>query len=118
LRRGIAILLAFVIGSMLMLPAFAASPGSSNLPACCLKNGKHHCTGGMEQPGVQTLTEKCPFVQRASVPASGASITPSNTVFIFAGLVHHPAGSPQIEARGRISFSRSRQKRGPPSFLS
>jgi hypothetical protein len=117
LQRGIAILLAFIISFMLMLPALAASPGSSNLPACCLKNGRHHCTGGMGQPGVQTITEKCPFVQHASVPAGGAPIPPSNAVFIFAGLVHHPACSPQIEAHRRISFSRSRQKRGPPSFL-
>jgi hypothetical protein len=102
---------------MLMLPAFAASSGNANLPACCLKSGKHHCTGGMGQDGTQTLTQKCPFVQHASVPAGGASVTPSTANFIFAGLVSHPAGSPQIEAHCRISFSRSRQKRGPPAFL-
>jgi hypothetical protein len=117
LQRGIAILLALVISSMLMLPALAASTGNYNLPACCLKGGKHHCSGGMGESGAQTITQKCPYVQHASVPAGGASVKPSNAAFIFAGLVHHPAGSPQIEAHSRISFSRSRQKRGPPSFL-
>jgi hypothetical protein len=102
---------------MLMLPAFAASTGSSNLPACCLKSGKHHCAGGMGQDGVQTLAQKCPLVQHASVPAGGTSVPPSTAAFIFAGLVSHPAGSPQIESQRRISFSRSRQKRGPPAFL-
>jgi len=116
LQRGIAIILALVFSSMLIVPALAASSDAANLPACCLKNGKHHCAG-MAQSSEQTVTEKCPYAQHASVAAGAASAKPSNAALIFAGLVQHPAVSPQVEAHRRISFSRSRQKRGPPSFL-
>jgi hypothetical protein len=33
-------------------------------------------------------------------------------------VVSHPAGIAQTEARYRVNFNRSRQKRGPPSLLS
>jgi hypothetical protein len=37
---------------------------------------------------------------------------------IFAELVSHPSIHRQTEAKYRVSFSRSRQKRGPPVVLS
>lgn len=56
-----------------------------------------------------------------STPVSSAALNPTvvlpNTwVLIFAAVVSHPVVQQQTEARFRISFERSRQKRAPPSL--
>jgi len=121
-RRSLAILLAVVFSWMLVLPAFASLTKSS-LPACCRKSGQHHCMLQGWQSSRSTLTfsaikAKCPYCPQALSVAGQAQLgSPSTGAAIFAGLVRHPALSPQTEAAARISFYRSNQNRGPPSFL-
>jgi hypothetical protein len=106
---------------MMILPAFAGSP-ESNLAACCRKNGKHHC---MMRPGIPSVTgpsfaavgKKCPYFPHSTVAAHLETFAPALSTAIFAGIVRHPAVSPQTEAGYRASYLRSKQKRGPPSFL-
>jgi hypothetical protein len=122
MRRVIAILLLVLFCSFAGEPLFAASSGGeSNLPACCRRDGKHHCAMGMageaESSGrrIATIGEKCPCC-----PASVAAIhdqllsAPPSMVF-YAALVSHPSSLAQTRAKARISFDRSRQKRGPPA---
>jgi hypothetical protein len=122
MQRVIAILLLVLFCSLAGEPLFAASSGGeSNLPACCRRDGKHHCAMGMtretesSERHISTIGEKCPCC-----PASAAAIhdqpfsAPPSMVF-YAALVSHPSSQVQTRAQARISFDRSRQKRGPPA---
>ena len=121
MRRGIAIVITLLFSWLIILPAIAASP-KSNLPACCRKNGKHHCSMNAKSAtqglAFAAIGEKCPCCPQ-STKVSQLPFSGSHTVrsAVFAGLVSHPASSPQTEAAYRISYDRSRQKRGPPSLI-
>jgi hypothetical protein len=120
MRRCIAILLAVVFGWMLMLPAFGGS-AVSNLPACCRKNGRHHCAMLDKLAAVDAsfaaAKGKCPSFPRATAAGHIETFNASSRQSILAGIVGHPSVSPQIEAGYRVSHFRSKQKRGPPSSL-
>ena len=124
LRRLLSILLLAVLGLPVVSPLFAQSTTEGvRLPACCRRDGKHHCMGGMADRGNLTRgeiftapVEKCPYCpfgvfvthdQLFALPAEDA---------VFASLVSHPSGVVQTESRRRIPRDRSRQKRGPPAL--
>ncbi len=127
MRKLLAITLLAMLGLPLVQPLFALTAKSAaNLPACCRRNGKHHCMGDMAErnhanshdPQFQAPAEKCPYC-----PASVALIHDNTFVAptaqaIFAALIAHPAVVAQTESKLRISRNRSRQKRGPPASLS
>jgi hypothetical protein len=121
MRRGIAIVLTLLFSWLLIVPAFAAS-SDSTIPVCCRKNGKHHCMArGMAQgssgAAISVVTEKCPCCPHATVASQTQFCAPATSQAVFAGLLRHPAVAPQTEASYRISYDRSRQKRGPPSLI-
>jgi hypothetical protein len=69
-------------------------------------------------PGMKSMAEKCPYPPgRGAALTDGKTPLPRDVVTTLALLVSHPAGQAQTEARYRVSFSRVRQKRGPPSPL-
>jgi hypothetical protein len=116
-RRGIAISLMMLFSWMLSLPFFTPD-AENNLPPCCRRTGRHHCMMQlMEQQHVHfgMVTEKCPYLPVAYVALHSGSSVPADAEAFYAGVLSHPAGAPQTEARYRVAFSRSRQKRGPPS---
>jgi hypothetical protein len=121
MRRFFAIFLLTVFGSFLGAPLLASSSDvESNLPACCRRDGKHHC---MMQSGTPAFSfektlarkgEKCPCFPGAipgvrcqlhALPASARS---------YAALVSYPACNLRTEACRPISFDRGHHKRGPP----
>jgi hypothetical protein len=119
MRRSIAILLALVFNWMLILPAFAGS-AESKLPACCRKNGKHHCALTQSQESTSA-----PSVQagRCAFFANDQTLPPIPTVgmpkvgqTILATVLSHRASRPRTEKLGGIPFDRTGQKRGPPSI--
>jgi hypothetical protein len=121
MRRSVAIVLALLFSWMLVLPAFASTT-RSNLPACCRKDGKHHCmqsaSSDPSTPRIAAVNAKCPCCPSSfSLAPSHELWAPAASDAIFAGLVRHPAVSPQTEAAFRVSFFRAHQKRGPPSRL-
>ena len=65
MRRAIAISLMMLFSWTLMAPLFVPDADAS-LPACCRRNGKHHCnmarmSGQADgQRGFTTVAEKCP----------------------------------------------------------
>jgi hypothetical protein len=71
----------------------------------------------MEQPQLHfgMMTEKCPYVPMTYVALHSESSIPTVAEAFYAGVLSHPAVAPQTEARYRVAFSRSRQKRGPPA---
>jgi hypothetical protein len=121
MRSGIATLLATVLSWMLVLPLFAGSV-ALQLPACCRKDGTHHCAMGAassgDGSGALVSRTKCGSFPRYTVAAHTNQLgVASSASFIFAGVVSHPAASSHTEAGFRISYHRSRQKRGPPPSL-
>jgi hypothetical protein len=121
MRRSVATLLALVFSWMLVLPAFAVS-AESNLPACCRNNGKHHCMKQMQPASgsgasLAAIGEKCPYFPRSTTAMHVETFAPGIGQAIFAGIVRHPAVSPQTEVGYRASHLRSKQKRGPPSLV-
>jgi hypothetical protein len=118
-RRSWAILLLAVFSFSLIAPALFASPGAK-LPHCCTRGGKHHCssmddTESNAGSSVREVSQRCPYYPSgAAAPVhSYAALRESSQAF-FASLLSHPAVHAQTEAHARTSFSRSRQKRGPP----
>jgi hypothetical protein len=120
-----------VLFNFSLMAAFAPADSESKLLECCRRTGKHHCSAMMQPssmqdgiqessgPTVRQAAEKCPYPPRGgSSSPYGKTPLPRAARTMVALLVGHPAGLVQTEARYRVSFSRVRQKRGPPSPLS
>jgi hypothetical protein len=119
--RGIvAILLAALFSFSLISPIFA-SDADGRVPACCRRAGEHGCAmkSGASSAGTFVQSARCRFFPPTkAIPPGRAVGLPAIAQAIFAGLLSHPASRSQTEAQYRISYSRSRQVRGPPEFLS
>jgi len=119
MRRISAILLMALFSFPLIGPMVFTQDADSKLPACCRRNGKHHCAQMAAQAesssGPALQTARCGFFPNGQgVPINpGVSPTPTSQA-VFAGLLSHPASRPQTDALCRISYSRAGQKRGPP----
>jgi hypothetical protein len=110
--------------SLSLIGQVAFADAGSKLPACCRRLGAHHCAMG--HPGAtstggslfQAAGRKCPaFPSAPAVPVhSHSGLLPAGHSVVLSAF-SHPAGTAQAESRCRISFSRSCQKRGPPSTL-
>jgi hypothetical protein len=75
---------------------------------------------GSTAPGTNfgMMMERCPVCPKALPVATQHRFALEPASAVFAELFAHPASLPQTQAKFRISFSRSRQKRGPPVVLS
>jgi len=122
LRRFLSILLMAVIGLPMTAPLFAASSYSaSSVPACCRKNGKHHCMGGMEmnsrtdsKTALHAPEGACPYAPAVLAMLHHDTFATVTQTVIMTALQSHDAVIAQSESSLRISRDRSRQKRGPP----
>jgi hypothetical protein len=126
MRRVPAILLVFLFSFSLIAPALFPD-AQSNLPACCRRDGKHHCgmtAQDMAQTpssgaAVEALHAKCRFF-----PEGGAVLPHSDAALLaasqraYVSLVTRIAVTAQVEAGYRLSCNRAHQKRGPPALLS
>jgi len=124
-QRACAILLLVFLSFSLAGPEVFVDHDST-LPACCRRGGMHHC-GSMaaahkqdpsSTPAVKATRQCASFPKTDGVRAFSTTTFPASSQAFFASIVTHPAAQPQTEARQRVSFSRSRQKRGPPISLS
>jgi hypothetical protein len=126
MRPVLAALLVSVFSFSLIGPALFASADSS-VPACCRRDGKHHCAmSGMDQdaaplsgPAMAASSAKCPYF-----PKGGALLPHSEAALLTAcEAVWTPAaGQATIQLKPDAAyctaFSRANQKRGPPSLPS
>jgi len=111
------------MGLPMAAPLFAS--GEMALPACCRRDGKHHCMGKTNAqidvgavPAVSGAQTKCPQFPKMLGVSSHNQLGLSTSSAVFAGIVSHPALSPQTLSNYRVSMLRSHQKRGPPqSFV-
>jgi len=120
MRRALASLLLALFSFPLIFPILRADAAS--LPSCCHREGKHRCSMDSvshQQEGLSPIQPKC-----CNYPATIAVRGDWNVVFlknspsIGASLLSYSSTPAQTEAKYRVSFSRSRQKRGPPALLS
>lgn len=122
MQRAGSLFLVTWLAVSLLIPAWL-SQYTTQLPACCRRAGNHHCGMLMPAAGAQNsphsaISSHCPF--RNARPADAVlpfSSLPAPAQVSFGELLSHPTVKPQTEARFRVSFLRSCQKRGPPSLL-
>ncbi|MBV9037634.1 MAG: hypothetical protein JO182_24295 [Acidobacteriaceae bacterium] len=118
--RAVAHLLLAVFSLGLIAPAFNNGP-ESKLPACCQRNGKHHCAMSeaihtdAHGPALNTYRQKCPFYPQATAPGSSYfSCVPA------AYLAVSPNGQKALIVfrveEFRTRFSTGTFQRGPPSL--
>ncbi|GGA77420.1 hypothetical protein GCM10011507_30860 [Edaphobacter acidisoli] len=120
-RRLLAFALLLFFNVPLITPLFAlTSTSDANLPACCRRNGKHHCNMQMAEPAsndpsVSSTPEKCPCYPR---PATLVRIThaqaqsEAHSVTASVAVTHI---TPHAETRSKAAFISPYQKRGPPA---
>jgi hypothetical protein len=120
----IAIALLVMLAGDSVLPALLAG-GESDLPACCRRDGKHHCAmlemldkqQDSAGPAWKTAASKCPMFPRNSRASFTSQATPPPAAG-FGGLISSPSAvKAQTEVLFHISHSRTRQKRGPPALV-
>ena len=126
-RRLLSIMLLAVFGLPVVSPLFAlSSTEAARLPACCRRDGKHHCTApaaDRDNPTPRGTQLSAPAGKCPCCPPA-VSVTPNRLLAlpigdaIFASLISHPSGLAQTESMQRISRDRARPKRGPPVLSS
>jgi hypothetical protein len=123
MRRALVTLLLALFGFSLISPAVLASDPESNLPACCRRDGKHHCAMMAMQsgsPSGSTLqTARCSsFPSAGAIPATPAVSLPGLSQSVFTGFFTYSVGFRATETVCLSSYSRTGQKRGPPAKIS
>jgi hypothetical protein len=100
-----------------------ASDEDSKLPACCRRAGLHRCAAilgaqtGSSGPAIHA-SPCANFLGAAAAPTFAKKAFSTAPQMVFASVASRPAARPQAEVLYRISFARTRQKRGPPLFFS
>jgi hypothetical protein len=124
-RRLIGITLLLLFSLPLISPVLAlAASSDANLPACCRRNGAHHCSMKMHQaessghgPSFSAIPQRCPAYPAMVTSARHGDLSFYTASLIFAEVVSHPSVKAQTSARARVALDRSRQQRGPPTDL-
>jgi hypothetical protein len=121
MRRGIAIILAIVFSSLLILPAFGGSP-EPGLRSCCKKNGRHHClmgtTGSLASAtSIEAVNAKCSYFSQSSLAAHVEVFTPVIDRSGHINIVRQSIVMMQMAMGYRPFQYRSNHKRGPPPSL-
>lgn len=107
-----------------VVSVFVGRSLESSLPACCRRNGKHHCMmrmtpGSNSEPAFSAPPQHCPLFPKGMLPGPTRLnlFVPVPSAIFFAAVQSHPALAAQTEARYRIAFDRARLKRGPPALI-
>src|SRR5438105_2808780 len=122
MHRICALLLLHVISFLLIAPAICVD-AASQLPACCRAKGRHHCAMDHPSTGQRLVTEApayavsahCPMFPKTAIAVTSSLVLLTRTSQQFyCCVLSDPAIHAQTEARFRISFRRTCQKRGRP----
>jgi len=120
MRRLLAISLLLLFSLPLISPLFALTANmNGNLPACCRRNGAHHCTMtvlGEQSQGIQlsAVREKCPAYPKAIAPLQRNDLSLRTSAPLFVGLAVSSADKAPRDSCAWIELDRSMQERGPP----
>jgi hypothetical protein len=124
-RRVLSFTLLLLFSLPLISPVLALTAGSdANLPACCRRNGTHHCTSMTRSPqlpgsvaSLSAIPQRCPAYPAVVTSVRHGDLSFHTASLFFAEIVSHPSIKLQTEARARVALDLSRQKRGPPLNL-
>jgi hypothetical protein len=122
-RRACGLLLVLLFSLPLIAPAFTSAPDEASLPACCRRNGKHHCVMYRMMMGevasrATTVSEKCPYSPFGHVALMLPHVFVSHSTPAVSSSPTGPAAIVrEAEAGYRIALDRARHKRGPPRIL-
>ena len=118
MRRLLAILLLAAFGLPVVAPLLAQGQDlESNLPACCRRNGAHHCALSIaaQNTNAPTIAARCPsFPQQVAI----ATLTPAAFLPTHASIKLTTAtnsASARADAQRRLSRERTHRTRGPPT---
>lgn len=121
LQRILAISLMLLISLGLFTPLLAVF-SQSQLPSCCLRDGKHRCLilnsmrKAHSSAAAWSADLKCPnFPRSKATPAPTLPLSLAPARFFSSPLLAALEPVAQTEALHRVSSVRTRQKRGPPS---
>lgn len=116
MRRTLATLLVLVFGLPLVAPAFLSVASRSELPACCRRNGAHHCamSGMSVPPQYRTVSSNCPWYPAGHLRLMMPHAVATQSAAVARYVAHPAEVVREAEAGYRISCERTRQKRGPP----
>jgi hypothetical protein len=125
MRRALASLLLVLFSFPLIAPAFTPS-ADAQLPACCRRDGKHHCSmaaGDLEQNGpvFQAIRPQCPCFPSgtpSSIPDQRSNAILGSAPSVFVSFHSDSVVQRSTEAFPPSALSRAHQKRGPPSLIS
>jgi hypothetical protein len=119
-RRALATLLLAVFSFSLISPAVFAARPDDNLPACCRRAGKHHCssTTPAESSGPALKAAACPSWPGAFT-ATNQRITPfaASSQNTSTGFVDRPADPAPLAIVVSTLSKRAGQERGPPFLV-
>jgi len=121
LRRISAVLLLILFSFSLLAPALASN-ADSNLPACCRRAGKHHCSmaahSGSPQNGPGLAANKmCPlYGQTGAVQSESLIALGSQGVSFRTPRIVYAGGTPRIRSNLSAFRVKAHLQRGPPFF--
>jgi hypothetical protein len=126
-RRLLSISLLLLLTLPLVSPLFASSAADANVPACCRRDGKHHCLMMMDmmargsasdatQTKSATVQESCPYTLVASVAINLPFVPDEVRTAISASTLSTDTDPIPTGFAREVTLDRSHQKRGPPSL--
>jgi hypothetical protein len=110
MRRLAACLLLSLLIAGMTLPLLQAQ--GAGVPACCRRNGKHHCAMLPQGEGFRTSAAICPYRGFTALTSHSISLSTAATV-LFISLRYEKSAtldSPDLA----LPVSGNAQKRGPP----
>lgn len=121
IRRFIASALLCAFSGLSISPVIFSDP-QSNLPACCRRDGKHHCS--IMQMGERSTdgrdftasARKCPLFPQVVPVAQRIQLYPVTTETCCGYPIQESAVPAQVETPHRSSPVRVQRERGPPQL--
>jgi hypothetical protein len=120
-RRLLAISLLLLFSLPLIAPLFALqADGGGTLPACCRRNGTHHCS--MQMPGklqgmhLSAVRERCPANPKAATFMKRNDLSLQILTLALSAALVHSAEEAQAKAGARMALYRAQHQRGPPAL--
>jgi hypothetical protein len=120
MRRLLAISLLLLFSLPLISPLFALTANvDGHLPACCRRNGAHHCAKTVQDEQSQgirlsAVREKCPAYPQAIAPLRRNDLSLHASAPLSIRLAVSSADEASEHARAWIELDHSMQERGPP----
>jgi hypothetical protein len=123
MRRLLSFALLLVFGLPVVAPALGpTAEAQMNLPACCRRDGAHHCTKTPEQLAAMlhgdqfnTVQSKCPCCPSAPINLHQQAMSLHTPAVHLTGFDSVTAKCRQAEASARVALAGARHKRGPPT---